>query len=75
MNWIVISVFVVAAVMAALIFGGVPGALARNRGHANAQAITICGWLGVVLWPLWLVALVWAFTGRDSRQSQASIWL
>jgi hypothetical protein len=40
-----------------------PGRAARSRGHPNADAVAVAGWVGLlaggVLWPL---ALVWAYT-------------
>ena len=49
-------------------FGGVPGAIARSRGHPDALAIAICGWVGVfTFFILWLVALIWAHTNPKGR--------
>ena len=42
---------------------GIPGAIAKKRGHPNTEAIRICGWCSLVLWPVWLVAIIWAHTG------------
>src|SRR5947207_2572973 len=39
-----------------------PIAVARQRGHPQKEAIAVCTVLGLFLWPLWLVALVWAHT-------------
>lgn len=50
--------------IAALIFielAGMPGRDARKRGHPDAEAIALLGWLGLPLAGLgWLVAMVWA---------------
>ena len=52
------AVFVVIVVA----LGSLPGWVARKRGHPQAAAINIAGWLGLagfgILWPL---ALIWAF--------------
>ena len=45
--------------------GGYPGYIARRRGHVNAEAISLCGWIGLVIWPAWFVALIWSRTGPD----------
>jgi hypothetical protein len=42
-----------------------PGKIARKRGHPSAEAIRICGVVGVLFWPLWLFAYIWAHTGED----------
>ena len=48
----------------ALIFlelAGMPGRDARKRGHPDAEAISLLGWLGLPLGGAgWLVAMVWA---------------
>jgi hypothetical protein len=48
-----------------LTVGWVPGWIAARRGHENAKAIRICGWLVLAVPILWFVALVWAYTGKD----------
>jgi hypothetical protein len=48
----------------ALVFielAGMPGRDARKRGHQDAEAIALLGWLGLPLGGVgWLVAMVWA---------------
>lgn len=45
------------------LLGGMPGRIAKQRGHHNAAAIRILGWCGVfTLGLLWAIALVWAYT-------------
>ena len=58
-------VILVALVMVfALIYielGGLPGKTARERGHPQADAISVLGWLGLLLGVLpWLIAMVWS---------------
>jgi hypothetical protein len=43
-----------------------PGKIAAERRHASADAIDLCGKIGVLFWPCWIVALVWAHT-QDNR--------
>ena len=41
--------------------GGLPGRTARERGHPQADAISILGWLGLLGGFIpWLIAMVWA---------------
>lgn len=49
----------------AICLGFVPGRIARRRGHPSAEVIRICGLIGLLIWPLWLVAYIWAHTGPD----------
>ena len=40
-----------------------PGEKARERGHPQADAISVLGWVGPFLGLVgWVVALVWAYT-------------
>ena len=55
--------FVLAAAIIFLVvrLGELPGKIARNRNHAQADAIHVCGWLGLVtLGILWPIALIWS---------------
>lgn len=39
-----------------------PGKAAARRGHPQADAIRIAGWLGLVTGIVWILALIWAYT-------------
>jgi hypothetical protein len=60
---IVLVVLLVAVVIIWVVLAMLPGKIARNRNHPQAEAINVSGWLGAlfmgVFWPL---ALIWAFT-------------
>jgi len=60
----------------ALIFielAGMPGRDARKRGHPDAEAIALLGWLGLPFGGVgWLVAMVWA-RFRPTRTEVVSI--
>ena len=59
----VLIVLIVAVIAIWVALGMAPGIIARSRNHPQAEAITVCGWMGVltlgVLCPL---AFVWAYT-------------
>ncbi|MEA1048426.1 DUF3302 domain-containing protein [Lamprobacter modestohalophilus] len=38
-----------------------PGKIARKRGSAQTEAIEILSLLGLLIFPLWMAALVWAY--------------
>jgi hypothetical protein len=38
-----------------------PGKIARRRGHPQAEAIRICSLLGLIVFPFWMMALLWAY--------------
>ncbi len=52
----------VLGVVVVLWLGALPGNVARKRGHPQSDAISVCGWLGLLFALLWPVALVWAYT-------------
>jgi len=56
-----VSLFVCAA-SGIVLFAGLPGWVAEHRGHHNTDAIRLCGVIGLLIWPCWLVALIWAHT-------------
>jgi hypothetical protein len=37
-----------------------PGKIARERSHPSVDAIVSLAWLSLLVWPLWIVAYVWA---------------
>jgi hypothetical protein len=45
-----------------------PGQIAKRRGHPSWQAIAICGFVGLFLFPCWIVAIIWAFTGTGKTE-------
>jgi len=65
-------VFILGIAFLLLLLAYVPGHVARRRKHPSAQAISICGVLGLLIWPLWLVAYVWAYTGPDFSKDEAA---
>ena len=66
---IVLVVIAGSVAAAAVVIARLPGQIARKRGHPQADAIGIAGWLGVlaagVFWPL---ALIWAFSKPRSDE-------
>ena len=38
-----------------------PGKIARRRGNPQAEAIDILSLLGLLIFPLWMAALVWSY--------------
>jgi hypothetical protein len=63
LHWLTLGVLCVLPVLAAYAIyklGSLPGAIARARGHPQADAVNICGWMGVITLVLWPLAMVWA---------------
>ncbi len=61
--WIVLIVMIASVLIGFIVLAKLPGKIAQDRGHPQAEAINVAGWLGAlalgVFWPL---AMVWAFT-------------
>jgi hypothetical protein len=47
------------------LFSAIPGRIARSRNHSKADAIRICGYFSIILWPLWIVAVIWAHSENN----------
>lgn len=72
MDTIAIVWIIAGVIVATLLIGWIPGAVARSRGHENATAIDVAGFIGVFTFGIiWLVALIWAFTGPDNGRRVA----
>jgi len=72
---IVLCVLVLSVVGGALVLGALPGKIAAQRGHPQAAAINVCGWLGLLtLGILWPIAFIWAYmqTPRVSVLAEAA---
>ena len=51
--------------------GWLPGHIARERGHPQAQAVTVAGWITLIFgFALWPVALIWAYVDVPARARQ-----
>jgi hypothetical protein len=59
---IILVVLLVTALAIIFLLARLPGQIARNRGHAQAEAVAVAGWCSVLLpIPLWPLAMVWAY--------------
>lgn len=59
---IVMGILVAVAIWLVVLLGPLPGKIARKRGHPQADAIRVLGWIGIITLGLaWPVALVWAY--------------
>ena len=66
---VVLLILFAAAVTVWVILGMMPGRIARERNHPQADAINICGWWGVITMGLLLpLAFIWAYTNPRWRE-------
>ncbi len=62
-TFLVLIVLTGAGLVAAVFLGSLPGKIAADRGHPQADAIRVAGWLGLVTMGLFFpIALIWAYT-------------
>jgi Na+/proline symporter len=56
--------FVVAVLVVGIyVLHSLPGRIAAGRNHPQTHAIEVCSVLGLLAFPLWMVALIWAYAG------------
>ena len=68
---IVLLILIAAIVAIWIVLGMMPGKIARQRNHPQADAINMCGWWGVITMGLLLpVAWIWAYTNPNSNLSR-----
>ena len=76
LHWLTLVILCVLPVLAAYVLyklGGLPGAIARARNHPQADAINICGWMGIITIVLWPLAMVWAYVSTAKADNTSSL--
>ncbi len=67
---VVMGVLITFVILMVVKLGPIPGNIAKSRGHPQADAINVLGWIGVVTLGLaWPIALVWAYTRSGEQQA------
>jgi hypothetical protein len=62
MTLVIIFIVVATTVAFVLWLANLPGKIARARGHAQAEAVNVAGWLSLVTcFTTWPFVLVWAY--------------
>lgn len=60
---IVLLILLIAILGIWIVLAMLPGKIAKDRNHPQAEAINVGGWLGALLGGvLWPIFLIWAFT-------------
>lgn len=60
---IVLFILLAFGIALVVVLGPLPGKIAKQRNHPQADAIQVMGWIGLItLGLLWLIALIWAYT-------------
>lgn len=67
---IVLFVLVISALAIWAMLGMLPGKIARERNHPQADAISMCGWWGAItLGILSPLAFIWAYTNPSASMT------
>ena len=76
---IILGVLLLSLVSIWVVLAMLPGRIARQRNHPQAEAINVCGWWGALTLGLLMpVAYIWAYTnpigraGSDTATSPAT---
>ena len=61
--WIVLVVLILTVIVGFVTLAMLPGKIAKQREHPQADAINVAGWVGAITFGVfWPLALIWAFT-------------
>lgn len=60
--WIVLIVLVLSTTFVIVFLAMLPGMIAKRRNHPWTQAVTVGGWVTLLLgFALWPIVLIWAY--------------
>jgi Zn-dependent protease with chaperone function len=60
-GFVILVILVMLFAYLVIALGGMPGKTARERGHPQADAINMLGWLGLLFGGVgWVIAMVWS---------------
>ena len=83
--WVVLLVMIASFVVVFVVLGMLPGKIARQRQHPQAQAIQVASWLALIFgFAAWPFVMVWAYLRtvaqplnqpqvKDTRQNIAEL--
>jgi hypothetical protein len=72
---VVFSALVVLVVWFLAEMAMLPGKIARKRNHPQAEAISVAGWLGLLMTMgvVWVLAVIWAHIRPASQSTTAGV--
>jgi hypothetical protein len=71
LSFVMISVLFIVLMLGLYKLGDLPGRIANSRNHPHAAAISVLGWLGLLVFVLWPIGMVWALTTPRKRRHRS----
>jgi uncharacterized membrane protein len=65
---LILAILLVGVLFLVLIVAAIPGVIAKKRRSPWVEAINVAGWIGVLLPPIWMVALIAAFVRPNTGE-------
>jgi uncharacterized membrane protein YkvI len=67
-GWVVLVIMIATVVVVFVVLGTMPGKIARQREHPQAQAIQVAAWLALIFgFAAWPFVMVWAYLRPVAR--------
>ena len=70
----IVLILVIATVVGVLVvLAMMPGKIAAQRNHPQAEAVKVAGWLGMLTGIIWILAMIWAYIKPATSETQQAI--
>ena len=70
----IVLILVIATVVGILVvLAMMPGKIAAQRNHPQAEAVKVAGWLGMLTGIIWILAMIWAYIKPATSETQQAI--
>ena len=67
----IVLILVIATVVGVLVvLAMMPGKIAAQRNHPQAEAVKVAGWLGMLTGIIWILAMIWAYLKPPASDAQ-----
>ena len=70
---IVLILVIATAVGVLVVLAMMPGKIAAQRKHPQAEAINVAGWLGMLTGIIWILAMIWAYMKPHTSDTQQAV--
>jgi len=70
----IVLILVIATVVGVLVvLAMMPGKIAAQRNHPQAEAVKVAGWLGMLTGIIWILAMIWAYMKPATSEMQQAV--